>query len=134
MERGSGKPPFFEGTNYPYWKIHMSVYLQSINSRVWEICEDEHYEVLAAHVGQEQMDQHEPNSKARMQSFLAFRLLNLIVFLTTLRLGRYGKLLKNIIMELLMLSPDSLRPTDVSTGTLSNCLESLSIRCFLVSR
>ena len=27
MERGSGKPPFFDGTNYPYWKIRMSVHL-----------------------------------------------------------------------------------------------------------
>jgi len=69
MERGSGKPPFFDGTNYPYWKIRMSAYLQSISSRVWEICEDEHYEVLAARVGQEQIDQHEANSKAHNAIF-----------------------------------------------------------------
>jgi hypothetical protein len=25
MERGVGKPPFFDGTNYPYLKIRMSV-------------------------------------------------------------------------------------------------------------
>ena len=65
MDRSAGKPPLFNGTDYSYWKIRMTAYLQSINSRVWEICEDEHYEVLATHVGQEQIDQHEGNSKAR---------------------------------------------------------------------
>ena len=64
MEHGSGKSLFIDGTNYPYWKIRMSAYLQSISSRVWEICEDERYKVLAARVGQEQIDQHEANSKA----------------------------------------------------------------------
>jgi hypothetical protein len=34
MERGSGKPPFFDGTNYPYWKIHMSAHLQEIDWKV----------------------------------------------------------------------------------------------------
>ena len=33
--------------------------------RVWEICEDPNYEVLAARVGQEQIDQHNANSRAR---------------------------------------------------------------------
>ena len=69
MERGLGKLPFFDGTNYPYWKIRMSAYLESISSRVWEICEDERYKVLAARVGQEQIDQHEANSKARNALF-----------------------------------------------------------------
>ena len=119
-ERGSKNSPYFDGTNYPYWKIHISAYLQSISSRVWEICEDEHYEVLAARVIQEQIDQYEANSKARNAIFFAFRLLNLIVFLTQLRLRRSGKLLKNIM-----------RRTDVSMRTLFNYLESRSIRCFL---
>jgi hypothetical protein len=46
MERGSGKPPFFDGTNYPYWKICMSAHLQGIDWLVWEICEDATYVVL----------------------------------------------------------------------------------------
>ena len=69
MERGSGKPSFFDGTNYFYWKVRMTVYLQSISTRIWEICEDECYEILAARVGQEQIDQHEANSKARNAIF-----------------------------------------------------------------
>jgi hypothetical protein len=50
MERGSGKPPFSDGKSYPYWKIRMSAHLQGIDWRVWVICEDPNYEMLAAHV------------------------------------------------------------------------------------
>ncbi|XP_066361199.1 uncharacterized protein [Miscanthus floridulus] len=46
MGRSSGKPLFFDGTNYPYWKIRMSAYLQSLGSREWEICEDATYVML----------------------------------------------------------------------------------------
>jgi len=55
IKRGSGKPPHFDGTNYPYWKIRMSAHLQGIDWRVWEICKDSNYEVLAARLAQEQM-------------------------------------------------------------------------------
>jgi hypothetical protein len=34
MEHGFGMPPFFDGTNYPYWKIHMSTHLQGID---WQV-------------------------------------------------------------------------------------------------
>ena len=74
MERGSGKPPFFDGTNYPYWKIRMSAHLQGIDLLVWEICGDSNYEVLAARVGQEQIDQHNANSKACSVLFLSLSL------------------------------------------------------------
>jgi hypothetical protein len=46
MERGFGKPLFFDGTNYPYWKIRMSAHLQGIDWLVWEIYEDATYVVL----------------------------------------------------------------------------------------
>ena len=71
MERGSGKPPFFDRTNYPYMKIYMSTYLQDIDWRVWEICEDATYVVLGARVTQEQIDQHNANSRARSVLFLS---------------------------------------------------------------
>ena len=70
MERISGKPQYFDGTNYAYWKIHMSAYLQSLDWHVWEICEDPNYEVLVARVGQEQIDQHNANSRTRNALFL----------------------------------------------------------------
>jgi hypothetical protein len=66
MERGSDKPPFFDGTNYPYWKIRMSAHLQGIDSLVWEICEDATYVVFEprACVTQDQKDRHNANSRA----------------------------------------------------------------------
>jgi hypothetical protein len=58
MERGSSKPAFFDGTNYPYWKIHMSAHVQGIDWLVWKIYEDATYIVLepCAHVTQDQKD------------------------------------------------------------------------------
>ena len=52
MDRGVGKPLFFDGTNYAYWKIRMSAYLQSMGASVWEICNNADYVVLATHVSQ----------------------------------------------------------------------------------
>jgi len=42
----------------------MSAYLQSINSKVWEIFLAQDYVVLVAQVDQFQIDQHEANNKA----------------------------------------------------------------------
>jgi hypothetical protein len=47
----------------------MSVHLQGIDWWVWDICEDPNYEVLAAHVGQEQIDQHNAKSNAHSVLF-----------------------------------------------------------------
>jgi hypothetical protein len=60
-----GKPPPFDGTNYAYWKVRMQAHLQGTNSKVWEICENEVYVVLAVRVTLEQIEQHESNNKAR---------------------------------------------------------------------
>src|SRR5579859_5947014 len=76
MDRGyghHGKPPEFDGVNYPFWKIKMQAHLMGVDWRVWEIVEDPHYEVLAARVGQEQIDQHNANSRARSLLFSALR-------------------------------------------------------------
>ena len=34
-----GKPPFFDGTSYNYWKRKMSTHLKSMNRKVWEVVE-----------------------------------------------------------------------------------------------
>ena len=34
MSHGDGPPPFFEGDNFPYWKIRMEAYLEAIDVRV----------------------------------------------------------------------------------------------------
>ena len=31
------KPPQFDGTNYPYWKLKMTTHFKSINRRVWKV-------------------------------------------------------------------------------------------------
>jgi hypothetical protein len=76
MERGSSKPPLFDGTNYPYWKIRMSAHVQGIDWLVWEICEDTTYVVLEPHarVMQDQKDQHNANSRARVVLFSSLSL------------------------------------------------------------
>ena len=37
-----GKPPFFDGTSYDYWKRKMKMYLSSINDQVWEVTENDY--------------------------------------------------------------------------------------------
>ena len=32
-----GKPPFFDGTCYEYWKRKIKMYLGSINDQVWDV-------------------------------------------------------------------------------------------------
>jgi tRNA(Ile)-lysidine synthase TilS/MesJ len=64
IERGSGKPPFFDGINYLYWKIRMLAHLQGIDWKVWEICENANYIVLDARNTLDQIDQHNINSMA----------------------------------------------------------------------
>ena len=34
-----GKPLFFDGTSFDYWKTKMKMYLGSINDRVWDVVE-----------------------------------------------------------------------------------------------
>ena len=37
-----GKPPFFDGTSYDYWKRKMRMYLSSINDQVREVTENDY--------------------------------------------------------------------------------------------
>ncbi|MGL6083498.1 MAG: hypothetical protein ACRC4N_13960 [Gammaproteobacteria bacterium] len=32
-----GKAPFFDGSNYAYWKIKMSIYLKAMSPKIWKI-------------------------------------------------------------------------------------------------
>ena len=34
------RPPFFIGTDYPYWKIKMTWFLQTNNLDLWDVIED----------------------------------------------------------------------------------------------
>ena len=41
MDRGQSLiiPPLFDGTNYAYWKVHMRVFLQSSDEKMWQAVE-----------------------------------------------------------------------------------------------
>ena len=41
MHRGQSLiiPPLFDGTNYAYWKVRMSAFLQSLDEKVWQAVE-----------------------------------------------------------------------------------------------
>ncbi|KAH9688251.1 hypothetical protein KPL70_015081 [Citrus sinensis] len=34
------RPPYFDGNDYPYWKIRMRIYLQALDYEIWEIIND----------------------------------------------------------------------------------------------
>ena len=36
-----GKPPFFDGISFDYWKRKMKMYFGSINDKVWDVVENE---------------------------------------------------------------------------------------------
>ena len=33
--QSTSRPPYFDGTNYTYWKARMKIYLQSIDYELW---------------------------------------------------------------------------------------------------
>ena len=35
-----GKPLFFDGTSFDYWKRKMKMYVGSINDKVWDVVEN----------------------------------------------------------------------------------------------
>jgi hypothetical protein len=35
-----GKPPHFDGNNYDYWKIRMSMHLKAMGEKIWPIIRD----------------------------------------------------------------------------------------------
>ena len=41
MDKGQSLiiPPLFDGTNYAYWKVHMRVFLKSLDEKVWQVVE-----------------------------------------------------------------------------------------------
>ena len=35
-----GKPPFFDGNNYDYWKTRMSAHLKAMSRKLWRVVSD----------------------------------------------------------------------------------------------
>jgi len=59
-----GKIPVFSGEDYPYWKVRMRAFFQSMGAEVWDITKNQAYVVLAARVTPLQVTEHEANAKA----------------------------------------------------------------------
>ena len=38
-KEASIKPPIFDGSNFIYWKVRITTYLQSLGTEVWDIVE-----------------------------------------------------------------------------------------------
>ena len=79
------------------------------------------YLVLGAHIGQEQIDQHEANNKQEMLCLHVFRFPSLSVFLASIWLMGSGLLMRNIMRAHLM------RHIIASIRTSCNCLVKLLI-------
>ncbi|XP_057444269.1 uncharacterized protein LOC130736454 [Lotus japonicus] len=39
-DSSTNKPPFFDGIEYPYWKTHMQLFIESSNYKLWDIIEN----------------------------------------------------------------------------------------------
>ena len=37
-----GKPPFFDGNSYDYWKTRMSAHLKTMSRKLWRVLSDEY--------------------------------------------------------------------------------------------
>ena len=35
--QSTNRPPLFLGTNFPYWKARMKIYIQDINYHLWKV-------------------------------------------------------------------------------------------------
>jgi len=38
-KEASIRPPIFDGSNFVYWKVRITTYLQSLGTEVWDIVE-----------------------------------------------------------------------------------------------
>ena len=38
-KEASIRPPIFDGSNFVYWKVRITAYLQSLGTKVWDIVE-----------------------------------------------------------------------------------------------
>ena len=60
---GSIRPPIFDGSNFVYWKIRTTTYLQSLGTDVWEIVEGGYTFLIAIPIDTAGKNQYETNAK-----------------------------------------------------------------------
>ena len=57
-------PPIFDGTNYNYWKVRVTAYIQSLGTDVWDIIEIGYNFPSATPTDAAENKKYETNAKA----------------------------------------------------------------------
>jgi len=101
MSHGDGPPPFFEGEDFPYWKIHMESYLEAIDVGVLRSAsqglpkpKDPKNLTLS------EQDHEKWNAKAKTPSLEAFARMTLTMCETTRTPMHYGRAFMRSMREL----------------------------------
>ena len=58
------RPPIFDGTNFIYWKVRVTTYLQSLGIDVWDIIDTEYTFPSATPIDPTEKKEYETNAKA----------------------------------------------------------------------
>eukprot|EP00253_Pinus_taeda_P031309 PITA_31309 len=58
------RPPIFDGTNFNYWKVRVTAYLQSLGTEVWDIIETSYTFPSATPTDAAEKKKYETNAKA----------------------------------------------------------------------
>ena len=58
------RPPIFDGTNFIYWKVRVTAYLQSLVTEVWDIIDTGYTFPSATPIDPTGKKQYETNAKA----------------------------------------------------------------------
>ena len=58
------RPPIFDGTNFIYWKVRVTAYLQSLGTEVWDIIETGYTFPSTTPIDMVGKKQYETNAKA----------------------------------------------------------------------
>ena len=58
------RPPVFDGTNFNYWKVRVTAYLQSLGTEVWNIVETGYAFPSTTPIDVDEKKKYETNAKA----------------------------------------------------------------------
>jgi len=58
------RPPIFDGTNFVYWKVRVTAYLQSLGTEVWDIIDTGYTFPSATPTDPAEKKKYETNAKA----------------------------------------------------------------------
>ena len=58
------RPPIFDGTNFIYWRVRVTAYLQSLGTEVWDIIDTGYNFLSATPTDLAEKKKYETNAKA----------------------------------------------------------------------